>query len=139
MTIEEKAKEYCPDDAYPFGPDIINKEVRDAFIAGAKWQADHTPLPEDTVIWNDGFKTGREVGAREQKEQDMDEWLKDRDGCFWDGVEEGKKAMKQQMMKEAVETELYWDGDFLAIDLNMRELGYSEHDKVRVIICKKED
>lgn len=34
MTIEEKAKEYCPDDAYPFGPDIINKEVRKAFIAG---------------------------------------------------------------------------------------------------------
>ena len=40
--------------------------------------------------------------AQWQKEQMMDEWLKDRDGCFWDGVEEGKKAMKEQMMKEAV-------------------------------------
>lgn len=46
---------------------------------------------------------------------------------------------KEQMLKEAVETELYWDGDFLAIDLNMAALGYSEKDKVRVIICKKED
>lgn len=36
MTIEEKAIAYCPDDAYPFGPDIINKEVRKAFIAGYK-------------------------------------------------------------------------------------------------------
>jgi hypothetical protein len=32
-----------------------------------------------------------------QKEQMMNEWLQDRDGCFWDGVAEGKKAMKEQM------------------------------------------
>ncbi len=38
-----------------------------------------------------------------QKERMMDEWLKDRDGCFWDGVEEGKKAMEEQMMKDAKE------------------------------------
>ncbi len=36
------------------------------------------------------------------KEQMMDEWLKERDGCFWDGVNEGKKAMKEQMLKDAV-------------------------------------
>ena len=28
----------------------------------------------------------------------MDEWLKDRDGCFWDGVAEGKKAMKDAIL-----------------------------------------
>ena len=52
--------------------------------------------------------------------------------------ENGRRDMKQEMMKDAVETELYWDGDFLAIDLNMRELGYSEHDKVKLIICKED-
>lgn len=36
-------------------------------------------------------------GAEWQNEQMMDEWLKDRDGCFWDGVNEGKKAMENQM------------------------------------------
>lgn len=38
--------------------------------------------------------------AEWQKQQMMDEWLKDRDGCFWDGVNEGKKAMEEQMMKD---------------------------------------
>ena len=45
-------------------------------------------------------------GAEHAREQMMDEWLKDRDGCFWDGVEEGKKAMEEQMMKGAVEGEV---------------------------------
>lgn len=46
---------------------------------------------------------------------------------------------KELMMEEAVETELYWDGDFLAINLNMAELGYSERDKVRLIVLPKND
>lgn len=40
-TDEEPNKaaiEYCPDDAYPFGPMAINLEVRKAFIAGAEWK-----------------------------------------------------------------------------------------------------
>lgn len=53
---------------------------------------------------------------------------------FQKGVEEGKRLM----MEEAEECELYWDGDFLAIDLNMRELGYSERDKVKIIIVKED-
>lgn len=80
---------------------VDRKNYRDGIIAGAKWQADHTPLPEDTVLFNKG-------------------------------VEEGKRLM----MEEAVECELYYDGDFLAIDLNMAELGYSERDKVRIIVLK---
>lgn len=35
--LEKAAIKYCPDDAYPFASDIINKEVRKAFIAG--WKA----------------------------------------------------------------------------------------------------
>lgn len=50
----------------------------------------------------------------------------------------GAKWQKGQMLKEAVEVEFYWDGDFLAIDLNMSELGYSEHDKVKIIIIKED-
>ena len=46
---------------------------------------------------------------------------------------------KEQMLKGAEETELYWDGDFLAIDLNMAALGYSERDKVRIIVLKEEE
>ena len=34
MTIEEKAISYCPDDAYPFAPAILNKLIREAFVAG---------------------------------------------------------------------------------------------------------
>ena len=46
---------------------------------------------------------------------------------------------KQQMLKDAEECELYWDGDFLAIDLNMTALGYSKRDKVKVIVLKAEE
>lgn len=31
------------------------------FIAGAKWQADHTPLPEDTVLFNKGVAEGKRL------------------------------------------------------------------------------
>lgn len=51
----------------------VEQAYSDGFKTGAKWHADHTPLPEDTVIWNDGFKTGREIGARDMKEQMMED------------------------------------------------------------------
>lgn len=54
--------------------------------------------------------------AEWQKERMMDEWLKDRDGCFWDGVEEGKKAMNDQMMKDAVEDALLLERAWLTLD-----------------------
>ena len=52
-------------------------------------------------------------GAEWQRAQMMDEWLKDRDGCFWDGVNKGKKAMEEQMMKEAItcKTEIFYDDE----------------------------
>ena len=87
--------------------------VKDIFIAGAKWQ----------------------------KEQMMDEWLKDRDGCFWDGVEEGKKAMREQMMKEAVEGRIDYvydeKGDAykaIRLDWIVGDFG----DKVKLIIVKED-
>ncbi len=56
-----------------------------------------------------------------------------------DGFIAGAEWKEAQMKKEAVECELYWDGDFLAIDLNMAELGYSERDKVRIIVLPKDE
>jgi hypothetical protein len=72
------------------------------------------------------------------------EWQKQHDAelieiAYNDGITIGMTKQKEQMMKKAVECELYWDGDFLAIDLNMAALGYSERDKVRIIVCKNED
>ena len=86
-----------------------------------------------SVSYHDFKKVARHF-AEWQKEQD------DRlaDIIYQQGIEKGKDDMKEQMLAEAEECELYWDGDFLAIDLNMAALGYSERDKVRIVICKKE-
>lgn len=50
----------------------------------------------------------------------------------------GAEWQKAKMLEEAEECDLYYDGDFLAIDLNMVELGYSEKDKIKVIVIKEE-
>ena len=55
------------------------------------------------------------------------------------GNEAANVELMEQMLKDAEECELYWDGDFLAIDLNMAALGYSERDKVKVIVLKAEE
>ena len=65
-----------------------------------------TPLPKAMEIVERTARHFAKWGAEHAREQMMDEWLKDRDGCFWDGVEEGKKAMEEQMMKGAVEGEV---------------------------------
>ena len=42
--------------------------VRRAFIAGAKWQAEHQPLPEDTVLFNKGVEEGKRLMIEEAVE-----------------------------------------------------------------------
>ena len=69
----------------------------------------------------------------------MDEWLKDRDGCFWDGVNEGKKAMKEKMLKEAVEAMVTTNLANRPVVYIDELQGFKYGDKVRVIILKKED
>lgn len=51
VGLEEKAKEYCPDDAYPFAPDIINREIRKAFIAGYNLRKEETEEKTDDAGW----------------------------------------------------------------------------------------
>ena len=38
-----------------------NKQCRDAFIAGAEWQASQMPMPEDTVLFQKGVAEGRRL------------------------------------------------------------------------------
>lgn len=45
-----------------------NEVVRRAFIAGAKWQAEHQPLPEDTVLFNKGVEEGKRLMIEEAVE-----------------------------------------------------------------------
>lgn len=110
--LEEAAKEYAilPMDVGE-GKVCIDKKVKRAFIAGAEWK----------------------------KEQMMDEWLKDRDGCFWDGVEEGKKAMEKQMLENAVDGEIVKDiNNKLGVTAKCINLdGFKFGDKVIVQIRKK--
>ena len=84
--------------------------VKDAFIAGAKWQAEQllksSPLPEDTVLFNKG-------------------------------VEEGKRLMMMDAVDAIVED---WNPDpepEITIPLNPEE--FTRGDKVRVLVLKKED
>ena len=109
--LEEAAKEYMKKARKHLFDDSPIGRTDDAFIAGAEWQ----------------------------KKQMMDEWLKDRDGCFWDGVEEGKKAMEEQMMKDAVEREVVQDlkGRFHVKTNAVSDILYQFGDKVKVIILPK--
>ena len=59
----------------------------------------------------------------------------DRDETFYKGM----KYAKEQMMNDAIEGELYRDGDCLTIDLDMEKLGYTEDDKVKIIIVKEDE
>lgn len=96
-------------------------------------------IPED----KDLVDTARHF-ALWQKEQMMNEWLQDRDGCFWDGVEEGKKAMEKQMLKEAVEAdvntyELTPGGSaYVEFVVDMPVARFKFNDKVRIVIVKEE-
>lgn len=114
------------------------------------------PVLEHENIFEDTFKNiarhFAQWGAERQKEQMMDEWLKDRYGCFWDGVEEGKKAMREQMMKEAVEKNgVVWDDEFVKFDdgtfldfrdptlcINPAFVLPKNGEKVKVIVIKED-
>ena len=107
--LEEAAQQYAE------GPEctwVGTTALEYAFIAGAKWQKQHdAELIE--IAYNDGIT----IGMTKQKEQ---------------------------MLKEAVEAKIYgyYDGSFelIASWLDMPNNSiYKNGDKVRIIICKKED
>lgn len=136
------------------------------FIAGAKWQADHTPLPEDTVLFNKGVEEGKRLAEEEQadlftivaldaaqraKEQMMKDGLdavksgqsnkieKTIAGVF---VKYGMDLQKEQMMNEAVEYEVLDFSSSLEacphINIPLDNKQYRSGDKVRIIIVKED-
>ncbi len=118
--LEEAADKYSNENEYMdvgfcVEPIYIGHKTEKAFIAGAEWQ----------------------------KEQMMKEWLQDRDGCFWDGVNEGKKAMRDQMIEDAVDGEV-WESVHGLRDIVLQTepfqkvmKGLKEGDKVKIIIVKE--
>lgn len=63
-SLKEVAEKYADETYYAYPPeflDFVKEEIRDAFLAGAKWQANHAPLPEDTVLFNKGVEEGKRL------------------------------------------------------------------------------
>lgn len=52
----------------PIGPHWFCEYAKNRFIAGAKWQEDHTPLPEDTVLFQNGVEEGKRLMMKEAVE-----------------------------------------------------------------------
>ncbi len=96
------AEQFYPQDC--FDSQAVRELGIDCFVDGAKWQAEHQPLPEDTVLFNKG-------------------------------VEEGKRLMMEEAVEATLDNTAYptrlWFNTYLS--------EYSNNDKVRVIIIKKED
>ena len=108
----DKSLEEAADEYASDSTGFIDMTAYNAFIAGAEWQ----------------------------RELMMDEWLKDRDGCFWDGVEEGKKSMREQMLKDAVEGYVTQkiNGERYAKAQVPDSMGLKFGDKVKLIIVKED-
>ena len=122
----------------PVDLDELEEEYKD--------YVENDPVYSKLVNRNAGLSIARHF-AQWQKEQMMDEWLKDRDGCFWDGVEEGKKTMEEQMLKEAVEVRVQTSPlngplgiSAYCCNFHSKHPFYhcKEGDKVRIIIIKED-
>lgn len=92
--------------------ELINRDIRDAFIAGAEWM--------------------RKKDVEDMYMSDNRHFLK----CY----EQGKVDMKVEMMKDAVEGEIgYWNqrGLSIRLDQSLEKLGYDEDTEVKIIIVKQ--
>ena len=72
--LEEAAMNYIAPIENEDGLKVINfsgQDIKDAFIAGAKWQAEHQPLPEDTVIYQKGVEEGKRLMIEEAVEGEV--------------------------------------------------------------------
>lgn len=65
--LEEAAEEYSKkvSDGHNY------RDLRVGFIAGYKYHADHTPLPEDTVLFNKGVEEGKRLMMEEAAMAEM--------------------------------------------------------------------
>ena len=63
------AKQFYPQDC--FDSQAVRELGIDCFVDGAKWQAEHQPLPEDTVLFNKGVEEGKRLMREEAVEADV--------------------------------------------------------------------
>ena len=131
--MEKQAQELYPNNKTFCGG--VAQIAREAFIKGARLQKEaDSELIE--IAYNDGIAIGRS----KQKEEMEERWLKDRDGCFWDGVEEGKKAMREQMMNGATDGVVVRDiNGELAVTGIINLDGFAYGDKVKIVVVKAEE
>lgn len=54
-----------------FNDHDVEYAYRDGIIAGYKYHADHTPLPEDTVLFNKGVEEGKRLMMEEAVEGEI--------------------------------------------------------------------
>lgn len=119
-------------------------QASEELYAAAKEYAQGEGMEDACGGWED-MSDAFITGAQWQKEQMEERWLKDREGCFWDGVEEGKKVMKEQMMKEAVEGEACILGRVAYVKEESSSAlkqyildNFKNGDKVKIIIVKED-
>ena len=124
----EEAAEISFDEAKSLTEDYID------FIA--KGLTENKPRPIGPHWFCEYAKNRFIAGAKWQKEQD------DRlvDIIYQQGIEKGKDEMREQMLKEAVDTVVSLDaGGFPFIEFGVGKFGLKVGDKVRVIVLPKED
>lgn len=60
--LEEVVRLYADNQIPTDYPDYFcRQDVKDAFIAGAEWQKEQMPIPEDTVLFQKGVEEGRRL------------------------------------------------------------------------------
>ena len=80
VDLEEAAMNYIAPIENEDGLKVINfsgQDIKDAFIAGAKWQENHTPLPEDAVLFQKGVEEGKRLMMEEAVEATVEDWNPD--------------------------------------------------------------
>ncbi len=131
---------------YELGKQSGDSEIpNDLEEAAVKWSKENTRgfvLKDKTTRYVGDTIDAFIAGAKWQKEQDLAEMAQSKsplsvayaNRCF----ENGKQAMKEQMMKEAVEGEVVKDiSNKLAVTAKINLDGFKFGDKVRVIIVKE--
>ena len=137
QDLEEAVMNYIAPIENEDGLKVINfsgQDIKDAFVAGAKWQAEQllkgSPLPEDTVLFNKGVAEGRRLAEEEQAD------------LFTIVALDAAQRAQEQMMKEAVEADVNTYRDLavgkswaeFVVEMPTNNLG----DKVRIIIVKED-
>jgi hypothetical protein len=130
----QRAEDSVPNDLEEAAWGYASKECeKDAFKAGAKWQAEQ-------------FEQNRLAACDNQTKEEYDREMdfadeiinkEHRQPTFSDAINYGMMKMKEQMMKEAVEGEAHPDDCEIWVNLVGYGYDFKDGDKVRIIIVKE--